>query len=113
MPVDVVSPNDVSAPELNALLRTADKPVLAYIWAPFCPPCQTMAPEIAKAAALLGEQAIVVKLSAAAESQALTSFNIAAVPSLVLFSSEGEERARTLGALPAQQVVDWVLRNSK
>ena len=102
------SPADLSASELNALLRASDKPVLAYVWAPWCPPCKTMEPEIAKAAALLEGEAVVVKLNAVTESQALTGFNLSAVPALLLFARDGQERDRRIGAFPAQQIADWV-----
>lgn len=109
----IAMPVEVSAAELNALLRDTDKPVLVYIWAPWCPPCKTMTPDIAKAAALLKDEVTVVKLDAASESQALTAFNIATVPSLLLFSQDGRENARTLGSLNILQIVDWVRQHDR
>src|SRR3546814_20067315 len=108
MIVDHIPPIDISVAELNALLRNTDKPVLAYIWAPWCQPCKTMTPEIARAAGELANRVVVVKLNAVTETQALTPFNLAAVPVLILFSTAGQERARNMKTLPAQQIVKWV-----
>lgn len=101
----------VGAAELNALLREGGMPVLAYVWAPWCPPCAAMTPAMDDVAARIGHRVRVVKLNAAGDSQALTAFGIAAVPALLLFSADGREQARFLGALTARAVVAWVERH--
>lgn len=108
MSMEKQGPTEISAMELNALLRNTGKPVLVYIWAAWCPPCKTMSPQIAKAEALLDGAVAVVKLNAAADPQALTALNIVTVPSLILFNEHGEESRRTLGMLLAHRVVSWV-----
>src|SRR3546814_9632816 len=64
-----------------------------------------MTPEIARAAGELANRVVVVKLNAVTETQALTPFNLAAVPVLILFSKDGQERARTMKTLLAHQIV--------
>lgn len=100
---------EVHAMQLNALLRDSHPPVLLYIWAPWCPPCRTMGPEIEQAADALKGLVVVARLNAAADSQVLTAWHIASVPTLLLYASDGMERARFLGALTANRIVDWAL----
>lgn len=100
----------VSASELNAMLRRGSTPVLAYVWAPWCPPCKTMSPTMDEVARHFGRELRVVKLDPASESQALTAFGIASVPTLLLFAADGRERARLLGGLTRAAVIDWVAR---
>lgn len=103
----------ISASELNTLLRQTSMPVLVYVWAPWCPPCKTMSPAMDEVAQHYGKKMQVVKLDAASESQALTAFGIASVPTLMLFDADGREQARQLGALTRSGVIDWVSQNSK
>ena len=100
----------VSASELNAMLRQASTPILVYVWAPWCPPCKTMSPAMDEVARRLAPDVRVVKLDAASESQALTAFGIASVPTLLLFAADGREQARLLGSLTHSAVMDWVAR---
>ena len=101
----------VSASELNAMLRQASTPILVYVWAPWCPPCKTMSPAMDEVARQLAGEVRVVKLNAASESQALTAFGIASVPTLMLFDTDGREQARLLGGLTSAATIDWVARN--
>lgn len=99
---------EVSSRELNVMLREDSGPLLVYVWAPWCPPCAAMTPAMDDVAAQIGKDLHVVKLNAASESQALTAFGIASVPMLLLFSPDGQERARFLGALTTSAVIDWI-----
>ena len=98
----------LSSSELNAMLRETSRPVLVYVWAPWCPPCQTMSPAMDEVARHFGRDLQVVKLDAASESQALSAFGIASVPMLLLFDADGREQARLLGGLTRTAVIDWV-----
>ena len=98
----------VSSSELNAMLRETSIPVLVYVWAPWCPPCQTMSPAMDEVARHFGQVLRVVKLNAASESQALTAFGIASVPMLLLFAADGREQARLLGGLTSSVAIEWI-----
>ena len=99
-------PQHVSGSGLNARLRDGGKPLLLYVWAPWCPPCRTMTPAVSELAAMIGERADVFKLNAADDSQALVGLNIAAVPMLVLFDADGKERTRRIGNLDLEQMTE-------
>lgn len=83
------------------------------MYGPHDPLCKAMAADIEKAAHQLEDRAVVVKLNAVSDSQALTAFNVATVPSLILFSENGQELARTLGYMTVNEICDWVDKNSQ
>lgn len=99
---------EMSAAELNTLLREPGCPVLAYIWAPWCPPCRLMTPAMDEVTTRTSPDIKLIKLNAVTESYALTAFNIASVPTLLLFSSDGQLVARQLGAMTAAATLEWL-----
>ncbi len=103
---------EVSSSELNTMLRESDTAILVYVWAPWCPPCKSMTPALDDVAAEIGPDIRVVKLNAVGESQTLTALGIASVPTLLLFSAEGRELARLLGALNSSAILDWLSKNN-
>lgn len=103
---------EVSSTELNTMLRENETAILVYVWAPWCPPCKSMTPALDDVAAEIGQNVRVVKLNAVSESQTLTALGIASVPTLLLFSAEGRELARFLGALNSSAILDWISKNN-
>ncbi len=85
-------------------------PVLVDFWAPWCSPCQTMAPEFHKAAATLEPAARLVKVDTEACPQLAGRYGIRSIPTLILFK-EGQEIARSSGAMDANSLISWTRRN--
>src|SRR5581483_10279403 len=100
-------PAEVSAAGLDKRLRqTKDAAVLVDVWAPWCGPCQAMAPQFAAAAARLEPDAQLVKLNSDAEPDLSARLGIRGIPTMILFR-DGREAARTSGAMTADQIVAW------
>ena len=76
-------------------------------WAPWCGPCQMMAPQYAAAAADLEPGVRLAKLNTDAAPQAAGGLNIRSIPTLIVFR-RGTELARQSGAMGRSDIVRWV-----
>lgn len=75
-------------------------------WASWCQPCLLMAPQF-KAAASQLPQVVFAKIQTDKYEQAAAPYNIRSLPTMVAFK-HGKEVARQSGALPSDQIVQWV-----
>ena len=98
---------EVDAMSFNRMARTTTDPLLLYIGAPWCPPCKTMEPAFAAAAAAMGTKARFLKVNAAKDPQLLESLKVAAVPMLLMYDDQGREVGRLLGSLSAARIALW------
>ena len=86
------------------------RPVLVDFWAPWCGPCQMMAPVLNQAAQQLEPRLRVAKVDTEANQPLAVRFGIRSIPTLVLFQS-GREIARISGAMNLQQLMGWLKQN--
>jgi len=84
-----------------------DIPLLVDFWAPWCGPCKMMAPQFQQAARLLEPKVRLAKVNTEAEPQLAAQFGIRSIPTLALLRG-GQEVARQVGAMGAQEIVRWV-----
>ena len=85
----------------------ASVPVVVDFWAPWCGPCQSFAPVFKQAAQLLEPRVRLGKVNTEAFPALGQRLNIRSIPTLVLFNGS-REISRVSGALPAQQLIQWV-----
>ena len=93
--------------ELSSVLRDSGLPVLVDFWAPWCGPCRSVAPEIAKVAERNAGSLLVVKVNTDVDPAVGTTRNIQSIPTMALFRG-GREVARTSGARPAAAIEGFV-----
>ena len=105
---------DVTLENFDAEVVAASStvPVLVDFWAPWCGPCQMMAPVFAQLAERHRADLRVAKLDTDAAPQTASQFNIRSIPTLILFRG-GREVARASGALPLAQLEQWLAPHLK
>lgn len=102
-PVTVTDRNFASAVERSPL------PVLIDIWAPWCAPCQMIAPVIEQLASELAGRVRVAKLNVDENPATAQRFHIQSIPALLLMM-DGREVDRMVGVLPKLEIVRRVER---
>jgi thioredoxin 2 len=101
------APVEVSGAELQAHRNgTKGAALLLDVWAPWCGPCRSMAPQFAAAAKGLEPDVRLLKLNSDAEPAAASALGVSGIPALFLIR-DGKVIAQTAGAMPASQIVSW------
>ena len=104
----VAAPAEISDIEaFAALVSQGPLPVVIDFWAPWCGPCQMMAPEFAKAAAQAAGEALFVKVNTDEQPQIAGQFRIQGIPAFALIR-DGKLTAQTSGFQPAARLLAWI-----
>ncbi len=82
-------------------------PVLVDFYSPTCAPCLMMGPQFDEAARGLHPTVRLAKIDTTAEQAIAARFNVASVPTMILFK-QGKEIARQAGAMLAAEITAWV-----
>jgi thioredoxin 2 len=92
--------------DFDAIVRSA-LPVLVDFWAPWCRPCDIVAPGVEQAAERLAGRLKVVKVDIDRAQDVGGRYGVRSIPSLLVLS-DGKEVARQVGAVPPPRLLQWV-----
>jgi thioredoxin 2 len=87
-----------------------DVAVLVDVWAPWCGPCHSMAPQFERAAQMLEPDVRLLKLNADENPEISARYGVRGIPALLLFRN-GNLLAQTAGAMDAGRIAAWVRGN--
>jgi len=101
-------PTELGSGNFRQFIERNDVPVVVDFWAPWCGPCQMMAPEFSAAAAEVEPKVLLAKLNTDAEPGLAGEFGIRGIPTMICFKA-GREVARRSGAIGRSEIVRWAL----
>ena len=96
----------VSEADFQAHLRLDELPLLVDMWAPWCGPCRTMAPQFERAAGLLEPRMRLLKLDIDQAQASAARYGIRSIPTVVLFH-RGKVIGQVTGAQTTEALVHW------
>ncbi len=100
-------PINLTSANFNKHISNSDIPVVVDFWAPWCGPCQTMAPAFAQAAQQLEPNYRLAKVDTEAEQALGAQYGIRSIPTIAVFKN-GREIARQAGAMGVEDIKRWV-----
>jgi thioredoxin 1 len=97
----------ISDSTFEADVLKASGPVLVDFWAEWCGPCKMIAPALEEIATNLQGKLKIAKINIDHNPATPKKYGIRGIPTLMLFK-DGQVAATKIGAMPKQQLVDWV-----
>ncbi len=101
------TPSDAIHPTIDTfdkdVLRSSI-PVLVDFWAPWCPPCRMLKPELERLAAELSGRATIAFVNVDEQPQLATAFNVNSIPALAVIK-DGKVVDAWTGYLPRAAIL--------
>jgi len=103
----VAEPISADTALFDEILQNARVPVLVDFWADWCGPCRMAAPEVARTAANLAGQAIVLKVDSDKHQDLAARYNVRGIPNFLVLSG-GKLVHQQAGLVGHDQMEAWL-----
>jgi thioredoxin 2 len=100
-------PFDLTSSTFDKHIQRNDLPVVVDVWAPWCGPCKTMAPQFAAASNAMMTQARFAKLNSDEAQDIAGRLGIRSIPTLIVYRG-GHEIARQSGVMESARLTQWL-----